>query len=122
MENFVPVILDPTQTPVGSIFHLTQNRHLVDMVNAMVRNFGFELKSTDSEHHSFVVECDLTKALTDMNIMEAKEEAQQAWAEAWSLITDTLEKLPKEFEVPALSLTTWNGSTTELWRHPNTRK
>jgi hypothetical protein len=122
MENFVPVILDPTQTPVGSIFHLTQNRHLVDMVNAMVCNFGFNLKSTDSEHHSFVVECDLTKALTDMNIMEAKEEAQQAWVNAWGFITDTLEKLPLEFKVPALSLTTWDGSTTELWRHPNTRK
>jgi len=122
MEKFTPTVLDPTQTPVGSIFHLTQNRHLVDMVNAMVRNFGFNLKSTDSEHHSFVVECDLTNALTDMNIIEAKEEAQLGWANAWSLIIDTLEKLPKEFEVPALSLTTWDGNITQLWRHPNTRK
>lgn len=120
MENFVPTFAY-SQTPVGSIHHLTQNPHLVDMVNAMVRNFGFDLKATD-QTNSFVVECDLTKALTDMNIMEAKEEAEQAWAEAWILITDTLEKLPMEFEVPALSLTTWAGRITEFWRHPNTRK
>ena len=121
MKNFVPTS-DPAQTPVGHICHHTQNPHLVDMVNAMVRNLGFDLKDTDNDLHYFVVECDIRPALVDMNIIEAKEEAQLAWANAWSLITDTLEKLPMEFEVPLLSLTTWDGNITQMWRHPNTRK
>ena len=121
MENYVP-FLDPTQTPVGSILHLTKNPNLVDMVNAMVRAFGFDLKTTSRVPNSFVVECDLTSLLTEMNIIEAKEKAQHNWVAAWWAITEALESLPKELEVPSLSLTTWDRNQSQFWSHPNTRK
>ena len=124
MKNFVPSS-DTTETPVGTIMHLTQNPHLVDMVNAMIRNFGFDLRyRADSATYTnrFVVVCDLTHSLVDGRLQEAKEDAERSWADTWGVITDTLEQLPEEFEVPALSLNTWVIGVSQFWKNPNTRK
>lgn len=121
MKNFVPSS-DITEVPVGTILHLTENPHLIDMVNAMVRNFGFDLRSRADHPDSFIVVCDLTHSLVDGSLMEAKEQAQCNWTVAWCFVTDTLEKLPEELEVPALSLTTWTSGCSEFWTNRNTRK
>lgn len=121
MKKFVPSS-DITEVPVGTIMHLTQNPHLVDMVNAMIRNFGFDLRSRTDYPNRFVVVCDLTHSLVDGSLMEAKEDAERSWADTWGVITDTLEQLPSEFEVPALSLCTWVIGVSQLWRNPNTHK
>ena len=113
---------DITETPVGTIMYLTENPHLVDMVNAMICNFGFDLRSRTDRPDRFVVVCDLTHSLVDGRLMEAKEDAERSWADAWGVITDTLEQLPKEFEVPALSLTTWVIGVSQFWTNPNTIK
>lgn len=121
MKQFVPYF-DTTETPVGTIMHLTENPHLVDMVNAMIRNFGFELRSKADYPNRFVVVCDITHALVDGHLMQVKEDAERSWADTWGVITDTLEQLPKEFEVPSLSLNTWILGVSQFWMNPNTRK
>ena len=122
MENFVPTS-DVTQTPVGSILIITNRFHLSQMVLALVRDQGFTLKGKEGVSNSFIVECDLTTALTDMNIMEAKEAAQESWATTFRWLTGVLEQLPDSLCVPAMGMTTWNGSDSEWWANPkDTRK
>lgn len=117
MENFVPT-LDHTQTPVGSILIMTNRFHLCQMVLSLIKDQGFTLKGSEGVSNSFVVECDLTNALTDMNIIEAKEAAMQGWVDTFHWLTDILEGLPDSLRVPAMSMTTWTGSHTELWHYP----
>lgn len=121
MKNFVPSS-DTTEVPVGTVLHLTQNPHLVDMVNAMIRNFGFDLRSRRDYPNRFVVVCDLTHSLVDGRLQEAKEDGERRWADTWAVITDTLEQLPSEFEVPSLCLNTWVIGVSQFWTNPNTRK
>lgn len=117
MENFVPTS-DVTQTPVGSILVMTNRFHLCQMVLALIRDQGFTLKGKEGVSNRFIVECDLTNALTDMNIMEAKAAAMDSWVDTFHWLTDILEGLPDSLRVPAMMMTTWDGSNCDSWHNP----
>lgn len=117
MDNFVPT-LDHTQTPVGSLIIISNRFHLTQAVVSLVREEGFVLKASNSVPNRFVVECDLTSALTDMNIMEAKAEAMDLWVNTFHWLTEVLEQLPLSLCVPAMGMTTWDGSNSEWWSNP----
>lgn len=117
MENFVPTF-DHTQTPVGSILVMTNRFHLCQMVLSLIRDQGFTLKGKEGVSNSFVVECDLTSALTDMNIIEAKEAAMKGWVDTFHWLTGILAELPDSLRVPAMGMTTWDGSDSNLWHNP----
>ena len=121
MENFVPTN-DPTQNPVGSLLIISQRPHLTQIVLSLVREQGFDIKASNHVPDSFIIEADLTRALTYSNITEAKDEAVDKWVEAFEWLKEVVEGLPASLCVHALAMTSWDGCFSEWWPNPKAPK